>query len=68
VLPVSLVLLVLLVSLDVDEALSVELAAAVAALVELAAVADETVLLSLVSVGATAFCWPAAWNSAPRNC
>lgn len=61
-------LLVLLVSLDVEDELSVELAAAVVAEVELAALADETALLSLVSVDATPFCCAAAWNSAPRNC
>jgi hypothetical protein len=59
---------VLLVSPDVDDELSVELEAAVVAAVDDAALADDTALLSLVSVDATPFCCAAAWNSAPRNC
>ncbi len=55
----------LLVSLDVEEALLVELAAVVAAFVELV---DETVLPSLVPVEAKPVCCATDWNSAPRNC
>lgn len=64
-------LLVLLVSLDVEDVLPVEVADAVAALVALVALvalADDTALLSLVSAGAKPLCCAAAWNSAPRNC
>lgn len=65
----SLVSLVSLVSLDADvDVLLLALEAALAAAVELA---DETVLLSLLSVvpvDAKLFCCPAAWKSAPRNC
>ncbi|WP_185219061.1 hypothetical protein [Paraburkholderia dinghuensis] len=57
--------MVLFVSLDVEEALLVELAAVVAAFVELA---DETVLPSFVTGEATPFCCATDWNSAPRNC
>jgi hypothetical protein len=54
--------------LDEEDVLSVELVDAVAALAALVALADETALLSFVSVEARPLCCAAAWKSAPRNC
>lgn len=60
-------LVVPLASLDVDEAVD-EAVEAVVPDAALVALADETVLPSVVAVGVTPLCCAAAWNSAPRNC
>ena len=58
-------MVVVLVSLDVDDVLELE------AVVADVALADDTALLPLLSsvpVEVTPLCCAAAWNSAPRNC
>ncbi|MEX3965025.1 hypothetical protein AB4Y42_22885 [Paraburkholderia sp. EG286B] len=58
-------MVVVLVSLDVDDVLELEADVADVAL------ADDTalpLLLSSVAVVVTPLCCAAAWNSAPRNC